>query len=113
MQYECMMSCNMLDLYVPREKKSSPNIDGICIVGGKVALIPIVIYSGITYANVVSVQAEEHNRYIRHTSPLIPQVALIRLTLHGQHYIHYENILTSCKSDHKIFLDLHTLGVQS
>jgi hypothetical protein len=32
----------MLDIYIPHQKKSSPNIDGIRIVGGKVALIPVV-----------------------------------------------------------------------
>jgi hypothetical protein len=42
MQYECMMPCNMLALYIPRQKKKVPNIYGICIVGGKVALIPVV-----------------------------------------------------------------------
>jgi hypothetical protein len=35
MKYECMMSCNMSALYVPHQKKSSPNIDGIRIVSGK------------------------------------------------------------------------------
>jgi hypothetical protein len=32
-----------------------------------------------------------------HTLPLIPQVAPMRLTLHGQCCIHYENIFTSCR----------------
>jgi hypothetical protein len=30
----------------------------------QIALIPVVSYSGITYANVVSVPTEEHNRYM-------------------------------------------------
>jgi hypothetical protein len=34
MQYECMMSCNMLVLYVPHQKKSLPNIKDVCIVDG-------------------------------------------------------------------------------
>jgi hypothetical protein len=42
MYYECMMSCNMLDLYIPHQKKSLQNIDGIRIIGGKVTLIPVV-----------------------------------------------------------------------
>jgi hypothetical protein len=46
------------------ERKLLPNIDGICIVGGKVALILVVSSSGTTYANVVSIPAEEHNRYM-------------------------------------------------
>jgi hypothetical protein len=51
MQYECMMSCNMSDLYVPRQKKISPNIDSIRIVGGKVALIPMVSSNEIILRN--------------------------------------------------------------
>jgi hypothetical protein len=35
MKYECMMPCNMSALYVRyQNKKSSPNIDGVNIVGG-------------------------------------------------------------------------------
>jgi hypothetical protein len=35
MQYECMMPCNMSALYIPyHNKKSSPNIDDVCIVSG-------------------------------------------------------------------------------
>jgi hypothetical protein len=32
----------MSDLYIPHQKKSSSNIDGIRIVGGKIALILVV-----------------------------------------------------------------------
>jgi hypothetical protein len=35
MQYECMMSWNISAICVPHQKKISPNIDGIYIVGGK------------------------------------------------------------------------------
>jgi hypothetical protein len=55
------------------------------------------------YAIVVSVPAEKHIRYKWHTSPLIPQVAPVRLTRHGQRYIHYENVFTSWGGDHKTF----------
>jgi hypothetical protein len=34
-QYECMASRNMSALYVPQQKKRVPNIDGVCVVGGK------------------------------------------------------------------------------
>jgi hypothetical protein len=51
MQYECMMACNMSSLYIPHQKKSLPNIDGIRIVGGKVALIPIVSYNETIICN--------------------------------------------------------------
>jgi hypothetical protein len=40
------------------KRKSSQYIDGVRIVGGKVALIPIVSSSGMTYANMVSVPVE-------------------------------------------------------
>jgi hypothetical protein len=70
------------------KRKSSSNIDGICIVGDKVALIPVVSSKRYDLQNVVSVPAEEHNN-IWHTSPLIPQVASVRLTLHGQCCIRY------------------------
>jgi hypothetical protein len=63
-QYECMMSCNISDLYIPHQKKISPNIDGVHIVGGKDVLIPVVNSSGMTYANVISVPAKEYNRYM-------------------------------------------------
>jgi hypothetical protein len=59
-----MMACNMSALYVSHQKKSSPNIDGVCIVSGKVALIPVVSSSSMTDANEVSVPIEEHNRYM-------------------------------------------------
>jgi hypothetical protein len=69
---ECMMPCNMSAPYVPHQKKSSPNIDGLRMVGGEVKLIPVVSSSGMTYADVVSVPIEKHNRYITHiiTYPL-------------------------------------------
>jgi hypothetical protein len=59
MQYEFMMSCNMLDLYVPHQKEklvkykwqSLSNINGIHIVGGKVALIPVVNSNKIILCN--------------------------------------------------------------
>jgi hypothetical protein len=41
-----------------------PNIYGIRLVSGKVALIPVISSRGMTYANVVSVPAEKHNWYI-------------------------------------------------
>jgi hypothetical protein len=61
---ECMMTCNMLVIYVPHQKKSSSNIDGIRMVGGKVTLIPVVSSSSMNYAYVVSVPTKEHNRYM-------------------------------------------------
>jgi hypothetical protein len=68
---------------------------------------PYSVLTNLAYTIVVSVPVEEHNIHI-HTSPLIPQVALTHLTLRGQRCIHYKNVFTSCRSDHKIFLGLHT-----
>jgi hypothetical protein len=64
MQYECMMSYNMLVLYVPHQKKKLSNIDGICIIGGNSHSSPWIVLTRQSYAIVVSVPAEEHNRYI-------------------------------------------------
>jgi hypothetical protein len=54
------------------KRKRVPNIYGIRLVGGKVALIPVVSSSGMTYTNVVSVLVEQHNRYMTYitTYPL-------------------------------------------
>jgi hypothetical protein len=57
------------------KRKSSPNIDGVHIVDGKVALIPIVSSSGITYANMVSIPAEDHNRYMTYITTYSPSDA--------------------------------------
>jgi hypothetical protein len=35
MQYECMMSYNMLALYVLTKRKGVPNIDDVRVIGGK------------------------------------------------------------------------------
>jgi hypothetical protein len=48
-------------------------------------LIPVVSSSDMTYANVVSIPVENTTDIYNHTSPLIPQVAPVRLMLQGQH----------------------------
>jgi hypothetical protein len=58
---------------------------------------PWLALSNMTYSDVVSVPVEKHRYIYNHISPLIPQVAHMCLTLHGQHYICYENVFTSCK----------------
>jgi hypothetical protein len=64
------------------------------------ALIPVVSSNDTTYGNVVSVPTENTTKiYIWHTSPLIPQVVSMRLTLHGQHYICCENVLRKRPQD--------------
>jgi hypothetical protein len=46
------------------KRKALPNIDGVCIVGRKLHSSPMVSSSGMTYAIIVSVPAEEHNIHI-------------------------------------------------
>jgi hypothetical protein len=49
-------------------------------------LIPVVSSSGMTYTNMVSVPAEEHNRYITYITTYLPSGTrafnAIRTTLH-------------------------------
>jgi hypothetical protein len=81
----------------------------------QITLIPVVSSSWMTYANVVSVPAEEQNIHIWHTSLLIPQVVPMRLTLCWQRCIRQKNIFTSCGSGHKTFPGLYSPhdGLQS
>jgi hypothetical protein len=64
MQNECMMSSNMSALYVPHQKKRLTKYRWCKDSQWQFALIPVVSSSGMTHANVVSVPAEEHNRYM-------------------------------------------------
>jgi hypothetical protein len=52
-----------------------------------------------------------HTRF-KHTSPLIPQVAPMRLTLRGQCCIHHKNVFTSYGSGHKTFPGLYSPWVR-
>jgi hypothetical protein len=79
MQYEYMMSCTMhmrdhdkCRPYMFLTKRKVWQYIRHTYSRWRIALIHIVSSSGMTYANVVSVPAEEHNRNIWHTSPLIP-----------------------------------------
>ena len=49
----------MHDLYVLTKRKGFAKYRGIRVVGGKIALIPVVSSIGTTYASVVSVPAED------------------------------------------------------
>jgi hypothetical protein len=60
-------------------------------------LIPMVNANGMTYAIVVSVPTKSTTDIYNHTLPLIPYVAVVHLTLHGQRCIRYENIFMSCR----------------
>jgi hypothetical protein len=64
MQNECMMPSNMSALYVPHQKKRLTKYRWCKDSQWQFALIPVVSSSGMTHANVVSVPAEEHNRYM-------------------------------------------------
>jgi hypothetical protein len=56
----------------PHRKKMVPNIVGVRLVGGKIIFIPVVNSNGMTYVIMVNIYAE-NDRYIQHTSSLIPQ----------------------------------------
>jgi hypothetical protein len=58
-------------LYILTKIKSLQNIVGVRVVGGKIALRHVANSNGMVYAIVVSIPAEK-DRYILHTSPLIP-----------------------------------------
>jgi hypothetical protein len=78
-------------------KKKLSNIDGICS-RWQIALIPVVSSKQYDLLKRGWHIYRKQNRYIyTHTSPLIPQVAHVCLTLHGQRCIRYENIFTSCR----------------
>jgi hypothetical protein len=85
---------NMLILYVPHQKKFFVKYRWCTCNRWQFTLIPVVSSSGMTYANVVSVPAEEHNRYITYITTSPPS-GVVHLTLYGQRYIRYENIFMS------------------
>jgi hypothetical protein len=72
MQYECMMPCNMSALYVPHQKKKGDKYRWRMCSQWQNVLIPVVSSNGMTYANVVSVPAEEHNRYMTYITTYPP-----------------------------------------
>jgi hypothetical protein len=80
----CHVTCRPIR-FSPKEK-GVPNIYGIRLVGGKVTLIPVVSSSGMTYANMVSIPTEEHNRYMTYITNYPPSDAdafnAARPTLH-------------------------------
>jgi hypothetical protein len=91
---------NMLVVYVSHRKKSFAKYRWRTYSRWQITLIPVVSSSGMTYANVESVPREEHNRYMIYITTY-PPVAPVRLTLHVQRCICYENVFTSCGRDHK------------
>jgi hypothetical protein len=72
MHYDCMLSCKMLALYAPHQKKSAPNIVGVRIVGGELQSSPYSVLTRQSYTIVVSVPVENTTNIYNHTSPLIP-----------------------------------------
>jgi hypothetical protein len=56
-----------------------------------------LVLSDMTYSNVVSVRVENITDIYNRTSPLITQVAAMRLTLHGQHSIRHMNVFMFCR----------------
>jgi hypothetical protein len=78
----------------------------------KITHIPVISSSVMTYANLVSIPAKEHNIHIWYTSPLIPEVVPMHLMLHKQRCIHYENVFMYWGRDNKTSLGLHDLGAR-
>jgi hypothetical protein len=72
MQYECMMPYNMSVLYVPHQKKRLTKYRWRAYSRWENTLIPIVSSNGMTYANVITVPTEEHNRYMTYTTTYPP-----------------------------------------
>jgi hypothetical protein len=72
----------MSALYIPHQKEKVSHYIRRTYSRWRIAFIPVVCSSGMTYTNVVSVPIEEHNIHM-HTSSLIPQVAPMYLTLCG------------------------------
>jgi hypothetical protein len=77
------------------------------------ALNPVVSSNDMTYKTWLAYMQKKTIYIYTHTTPLIPQVAPMRLTLYGQYCICYENVFTSWERDNKIFLGPHTLGAWS
>jgi hypothetical protein len=65
----------MLVLYVPHQKKNFAKYRLRTYNQWQIALIPVVSSSGMTYANVVSVPAEKHNRYMTYITAYPPSGA--------------------------------------
>jgi hypothetical protein len=98
--------------FLTKIKAFATHISGVRIIGGTSHSTPWLALTDLAYTIMVSVPTEEHNIHM-HTSPLIPQVAPMRLTLHGQRCIRYKNVFTSCGSGHKIFPGLYSHWVHS
>jgi hypothetical protein len=62
-------------LRVPHQKKSFAKYRRRTYSWWQIALIPIVSSRGMTYANVVSVPANEHNRYMTYITTHLPSGA--------------------------------------
>jgi hypothetical protein len=61
MQYEDVMACQHVSpIRSSPKEKLLPNIDGVCIVGVKIALILWLALNDMTYSNVVSVHAKKY-----------------------------------------------------
>jgi hypothetical protein len=95
MQYEYMMSWQQVVLSVLTKRKSSPNIDDVRTVGDESHSSPVVNSNGLTYTIMVSVRTKDTTDIYNHT---LPHYAIpVRLTLHGQWCIRYENTFMSCR----------------
>jgi hypothetical protein len=103
----CHATCQPYTFLSKRKRVS--NTDGIRVVGDKTHSSPQLVLGDMTYSTWLEYLQKNH-RYIWYTSPLIPQVTPMHLTLRGQRCIYYENVFMSWGSDHKTSLGPHILG---
>jgi hypothetical protein len=97
MKHERMMSWQQAVLYILTKRKIVKYIWHTCSWWQDTFSLWLILRK-VTYEMMVSVPTENMIDIYNHTSPLIPQVASVCLTLHGQRCIHYENVFTSCKT---------------
>jgi hypothetical protein len=114
MQYEYAMPWqHVTPIRSSPKEKFLLNIHGVRIVGGNSHSSPWLALSDTTYSNMVSVPTENTTDIYMTYITTYPQVAHVRLTLHKQCYIRYENVFTSWARDHKTSLCPHILGARS
>jgi hypothetical protein len=59
-------------LYVPHQKKFFANYRWHMYSRWQITLIPVISFSGMTYANMVSIFIEEHNIYMTYITTYPP-----------------------------------------
>jgi hypothetical protein len=106
MQHEDAMPWHMLVLSIPHQNKIFCHTYRRRVYSRwQIALNLVASSSDMTYKTWLV--------YLQKSTIIYPPVASVRLTFHGQHCIHYENVFTSWGSDYNISLGSHALGARS